>query len=266
MILHLVALLLSLVSIAVTGVLIGVLGLQQVYAHIKVVKRLFMEALFAFIGLDAILLVRRFSPLDEATTIITLRLMYSLALYAAAAMGSAATIIYKRPKSFTWRDIYAETVKKAFIPFICYMSILLILFILGWAVPFSVELRRSQTSYPDIYIPVLQTQHLLALSIAFIAFLTYPTAVFLLASYAVRGDASVSRDLRLSAISVGGIAVSCYLQVFFLIVGFAEAVDIIRISCFIILIYVFKRTAALQSFRDVELRQYIEHLRRGDKL
>ena len=259
MIVDFAALLISLVSVVVTGVLVGVLGLQQVFGYIKAVKRLFMEALVAFIVIDVIFLVRRFSPLDEATTIIALRLMYSLTLFTAATMGSAATIIYRRPKSSIWRDIYGDAFR--FLPFVSYTSILFILFILGWALPLNVALRSCPTSQVDVYVPILESQHIAALSISFVAFLIYPTSIFLLASYAVK-NVSLSRDLRMFAAGVIGIALSNYLQVFFLIGCFAEAVDLIRIPCFITLTYVFRRATALQSFRDVEIREYIQMLRR----
>jgi len=259
MIIHLATLLLSLVSIAVTAVLIGVLSLQEAYAHIKAVKRLLIDALIAFIGMDMVLLVRRVSLLDEAATIIAIKVIYSLTLFAAATVGSAATVIYRKPKSYTLKDIYADAVK--FFPFASFLTILLIFFISDWIVPLSVELRSCPTSYTDLYVPIFESQHLIIFSVSFIAFLVYPTAVFLLASYAVE-NVAVSRDLRMFAIGVIGVAVSSYLEAFFLVRCFAEAVDIIRIPCFITLTYVFRRTTALQSFRDVELREYIEQFRR----
>ena len=262
---YLVALLLSAVSIAVVAILIAVLAVQQVYAHIKEVKRLFIAALIAFIGIDMILLVRRLSPLDAIETITALRLMYSLTLYSAAAIGFAATIIYMKPKSSTWKDIYSEILRRMPLPFASFTFILLVFFILGWIVPFNVELRSCPTSYTDLYIPILETPHILAFHIGFIAFLSYPVVVFLLASYAAENRA-VSRDLRVFASSVIGLGLSNHLQAFFLVRCFAETVDIIRIPCFIVLTYVFRRITSLQIFQDLELREYIEYLKRRLKL
>lgn len=191
MIFDFVALLISLISVVVTGVLVGVLGLQQVFGYIKAVKRLFIEALAAFIVIDMIFL------------------MYSLTLFTAATIGSAATIIYRRPKSSIWRDIYGDAFR--FLPFVSYTSILFILFILGWTHPLNAALRSCPTSQVDVYVPILDSQHIAALSIGFVAFLIYPTSIFLLASYAVK-NVSLSRDLRMFAASVIGIAVSNYLS------------------------------------------------------
>ena len=258
------ALLLSLVSVVVTGVLIGVLSVQRVYAHMKSVKRLFIIALIAFIGIDITLLVRRFLPLDEAAAVLVFKLMYSLYVISGATMGCAATVIYKKPRSFTLKEMYAEIVRKMFLPFISFMSILLVFFILCWTLPLSVELRGCPTSDIDLYVPILETHHQTAFSIAFIAFLAYPTAVFWLASLAAKNTA-VSRNLRVFAICVFGIAVSVHLQPFFLIRCFAEAVDIIRMACFIVLTYISRRVTDLQSFRDVELKEYIEMLKKRGK-
>jgi hypothetical protein len=136
---------------------------------------------------------------------------------------------------------------------------------LGWIVPFNVELRSCPTSYTALYIPVLETSHIVAFHIGFIAFLSYPAAVFSLASYAAENRA-VSRNLRVFAACVVGLGVSNHLQAFFLVRCFAETVDIIRIPCFIVLAYVFRRITALQIFQDLELREYIEHLKRRLKL
>jgi hypothetical protein len=261
---YLATLLLSLVSIVVTGILIGVLGVQQVYGHIKAVKGCFIAGLIALIGTDIILLVRRVSPLDEASSIIAFRLMYSLALCSAAAMGTAATIIYRRPKSSTWKGVYADILRGMPLPFVSFMSILLVLFIFGWTVPLNVQLRSCATSYTELYVPILQIQHVISFYISFVAFLAYPAAVFLLASSTAE-NAAVTRDLEIFAICVIGLALSNYLQPFFLVGCFGEVVDIIRIPCFIVLTYVFRRITALQSFREVELREYMEHLIRGRK-
>lgn len=263
-IIYLAAFLLSLVSIVVTGILIGVLGVQQVYGYIKAVKGCFIVAIVALIGTDIILLARRLSPLDDASSIIAFRLMYSLALCSAAAMGTAATIIYGKPKSSTWKGIYADILRGMSLPFVSFMSILLVLFIFGWTVPLNVQLRSCATSYAELYIPILQIQHVISFYISFIAFLAYPAAVFLLASSTAE-NAAVTRDLEIFAICVIGLALSNYVQPFFLVGCFGEVVDIIRIPCFIVLTCIFRRITALQSFREVELREYIERVRRRRK-
>lgn len=99
MIADLVAPLISISSTVIAVVLIVVLGVQEVYGHIKVVRSLLIEYLIAFIGIDLILSVRRTLPLNEATTIIAFRLVYSLMLFSTAVMGYVATIIYRKPKS-----------------------------------------------------------------------------------------------------------------------------------------------------------------------
>jgi len=259
----LITLLLSLISIAVIGVLIGVLAVQQVSGHIRAVKRLFIEALSVAILIDILLLVRRVSPPDAMATILADKLGHTLSLFAAVVLGYAATIIYKKPKSSNWKDIYSEIVsgRKIFLPFILFISVIGSLIFLGWITPMSVE-RVSSWPYPYTYVTVREAAHLIAYNIGFIAFLLYPVTVFLLASYAAENKVA-SHDLRIFAICVLLLGVSNYLQAFLYAENFAEAADIIQIPCFIAMTYIFRRITALQNFHPVELGEYIERLRRG---
>ena len=124
MIIHWAALLLDIVSIAVIGALIGVLAIQEVYGHIRAVKRLFIETFSAFNGINLILLVRRIYPPNPMVAIISDRLIYSLVLFALAALGCAATIVYKKPKATTLRGTYAEILseRRLALAFLSFMS------------------------------------------------------------------------------------------------------------------------------------------------
>lgn len=264
MVIYFVSLILSVVSIAVIGVLIGVLAIQQVSGHIKVVKRRLIEAFIAAMLIYITLLIRRVSPLDAMTTILFDKLGHTLSLYAAVVIGYAATVIYVRPKSSNWKDIYKEIVsgRKIFFPFILFISIIGSLIFLSWITPMRVELVSSWPS--PLHVTVREVPHLIAYNIGFFAFLLYPVVVFLLASYAAENK-TVSRDLRAFAICVLLLGASNYLQAFLVTANFAEAAGIIQIPCFIVITYVFRRITVLQNFYHVELKEYMARLRRRGK-
>lgn len=254
------ALLFSLTSLVSTSLVIGVLSVQKVYAHLKAVKRLLMEFFLAFIGFDLVMFLRSSFPLDEATTVLAARCMFSLWLYAVAAIGVAATILYVRPRSTSWKDMYRDVLKKMFLPFVSYMTIIFIIFVVTWTLPLNMELRACPLSGIEMYVPVVDTPHLIILSISFIAFIIYPTTVFLLASKAAN-DEVVSSNLKMFAICIVGTALSMLLQPYFFSRLYSAGVNIIRIPCFLLLTYVFRKNTILQSFYSVELREYVEELR-----
>lgn len=265
LIIDLVSLALTLGSSVATIVLIVVIGVQEVYGHIKVVKRLLIEYLAAFIGIDMILSVRRVLQFNEATTIISLKLIYSLMLFSAVAIGYIATIIYRKPKSSAWKDIHADIFRsKIFLPFALFFSLILGIAILIWVAPLSVELGCLPSS-TGRYVPIYDSLYAVAFHLAFIAFLLYPTPTLLLASY-VTENAVISRYLRMFAISIIGLATSNYLQRFLLTSCSAATSDLIQIPCLIILTYVFRRMTALQRFYYVDTQEYIKDLTIGAKI
>jgi hypothetical protein len=248
---------LNMASMIVKGTLIGLIGIQQVFAHIKTVKRLFLAGLIAFITIDMLLFLRRFLPFDEASTLLVLRTMFSLSLFAAATIGTAATVLYKKPRSASLRELYADTVKRMFLPFFAYMTILLILFIVGWTLPISLELKGSLISENEIYVPILEPPHLISLSFLFAPFVVYPTAIFWLASRKME-NVRISHDLKMFSCSMVGLAVSILLQPIFLSRCLAETIDIIRMPCLIVLTFIFRKITTLQDFYYEELRQIVE--------
>jgi len=249
-----------LTSIVVTSLLIGILSTQKVYAHQKAVKRLLMEFIIAILGFDLVIFLRSSIPLNEATTVLAARCMFSLWLYAIAAIGVAATILYVRPRSTSWKDMYRDILKKGFLPFVSYMTMIFIIFVVTWIRPISMDLRACPLSGVNMYVPVVDTPHLIMLSISFIAFTIYPTSFFLLASKAAN-DEEVSGNLKMFAICMVGIAISMLLQPYFLHTLYSAGVNIIRIPCFLLLTYIFRKNTVLQNFYNVELREYLEELR-----
>lgn len=258
---QLVPLLLSLTSLLVIGILIGVLSVQQVYSHIKFVKLLFLGSFISFIGINFFLFVMRLIPLDKASTNLAVRGMFSLSLYIWGLMGLATTIIYCKPSSASWSDIYANIVKSVFLPFVSYITILIILLILSWTLPLSLELRRYSETEIGIYVPLLEPPYIISLSIGFAVFLSYPTMVFFLASLATENMVA-SQNLKILAIGAVGLAISAFVQPIFLSGRFGEAADMIRIPSLILITYAFRKINTLQSFYDVELRKYIKELLR----
>jgi len=259
MLIRLLPLLLCLTSVLVTGILLGVLSVQRVYAHIKLVRRLFIGSFVGFIGIDFILLLMRSIPLDRASANLAVRGTFTLSLYIWGLMGLAATIIFCKPGSTSWSDVSKDIMRKMLLPFASYMTILLILFILNWTSPLSLELRRYFETEIGIYAPILEPHYITSLSIGFAVFISYPTTVFFLASHAAE-DVGASQNLKIFAISAVGLAISSFLQPIFLSGRFGEAADMIRIPSLILIIYAFRKINALQSFYAVELREYIKEL------
>lgn len=258
MVIHWASLLLGIVSIAVIGVLIGVLTIQQVHGHIKAVKTLLIETFAAFILIDTILLVRRVALPDAMATIVFDKLIYTISLFALALIGHVATIIYIKPKSSTWTGIYKEIARggKIFVSFLLFISIIISFIILIWFAPIRAELAEC---YPHLYVPSREIQTTMAPNVTLIIFLLYPVTLFLLAGYAAENK-TVSRDLRIFAICIIGLGLSNYLQAFFVSICLAEVLEIVQIPCFIAITYVFRRITALQSFQEVELREYMARL------
>ena len=151
--------------------------------------------------------------------------------------------------------------RKIALPFIAYMTVFSIALILAWTLPIELELKGGAFSERELYRPILEPSHLIVNSIVFAAFLAYPTRVFLLASN-VAENREVSESLKIFVICIASLAVYTFLQPFFLSRWFAEAGDIIRIPCLIIMTYTFRKISTLQSFYDVELREHIESLKR----
>lgn len=261
MMIQLMALIIIFTSVVVAGVLIGVLSIQQVYAHNVVVKRLFIECFIAFLGADLLLFVRRFIVLDRVSASLVVRGILSLGYFALITVGCAATILYINPVSGSWREMLSEIMRKMGLPFITYMMVLVITLILAWTLPIELELKGGVFSEIGLYRPILEPPRLIVNSIVFAAFLAYPTRVFLLASNAAE-NSEVSESLKIFATCMVGLAVYTFLQPFFLSRWFAEAGDIIRIPCLIIMTYLFRKITTLQSFYDVDLREYIESLKR----
>ena len=259
MLIQLLPLLLFLISVLVTGILMGVLSVQQVYAHIRPVKLLLMGSFIGFIGINFILLLMRTIPFDEASADPAVRGIFTLSLYIWCLMGLAATIIYCRPCSSSWSDVIADIAGNMRLPLASYMIMLLFLFILSWASPMNLVLRSYFGSGVGIYAPKWETPYMTLLFVGSAVFISYPTAVFLIASRAA-GDSAASQTLKTFAISSVGLALSSFLQPIFLCGGFGEVADMIRIPSLILVFYAFRRINALQSFYDVELREYMREL------
>lgn len=114
----------------VIGVLMGVLIAQQVYAYMKLAKRLFVAAFAVFIGINILMLVLNSSPLDKTVTNLAIRGMFFLILISAAIKGWLATIFLSKSNSTTLKDVFIKNKNKKFLPFVSYVGILLILLIL----------------------------------------------------------------------------------------------------------------------------------------
>lgn len=237
--------------------LIWVLAIQRVHGYIKIVKYLFIEVFASFILIDSILLIRRVLLPDMTAFIISDKLIYTITFFALAAIGQAATIIYVKPRSSSCKDIYTAITRggKILIPFLLFISIIIISTILIWIFPIRMELSDF---YPYLYVPVHEIQQMMISSILFLIFLLYPVALLLMASYATK-DRAFSHELRIFAICIIGLGVSNYLQPFF--VTIAEILGVIQIPCFIAITYVLRRITTLQNLQDVELREYIARLK-----
>ena len=256
--------LISLTTVVIEVLLIGVLMAQRVYAHIRAVKRLLVEALVAFLGVELLLMARRFLPLDATVTALVVRGVFSLSLYSVAALGTAATILYRRPRSTSWREMYLDLVRSAFLPFLLFIAAIFVLLALNWTLPLALRHGGCPASAAGIYMPILEPVHIVMVFAAFLLFLIYPTLIFVIASNSAQ-DEQVSRGLGIFAACMVGLALTILLQPLFLSRCFPEAVEIIRIPCLIALTWVFRRNTAIQSFYDVELREYLEDLKRRRK-
>jgi len=258
---HWAAILISLASIAVAVVLMVAIGVQKVNGHIKTVKRLFMESLIVFSVIDLIVLVRRVLPLDEAATIIALRLLFSLILFLVAVTGQVAAIVYSNPKSSSWKDIlgaiFAGT--KRSIVFASFIFIVISALIPVWILPFRVELRSCSPSSLELYVPIYAPLSLIFLEIVFIAFIVYPVGVFLLAGYATK-NVPVSRIRKTFAVCLISLGISTYLLVLLLSSCFPEVSDIIRIPCYIFMTYFFRRMTTFQRLYHMDLEELKEYV------
>lgn len=250
---------LTMVSMFAAVVLIVALCAQEVYGHIKAARILLIGYFTAFIGVDLILALRLSLPFNGAMTVIALKFMYSFMLFAMAIIGYFATIIYVKPASSEWRAINTEIFRsKIYLPFTLFLAIIVGVLILVWFVPLSVELGYFPSSIGR-YVPVYSPLHIMAFHLVLIIFIAYPFPIFLLASYATE-NAVVSRYLRMFAVSIVGLAISNYLQRFFLTSCSAAAADVIQIPCLIAQAYVFRKITSLQRFYYVDLKEYVKHL------
>lgn len=252
---------LSLTSISVAGILVGVIIAQKAYSHLRAVKSLFIGALIAFMGLDIIIFARKFFFLSEALTVIAVRATFSLILFAAAVMGLAMTIMYCKPHSTAWKDIFIDVMRAMFYPFMLYMIFIIVVFVLNWALPISLELRSCPFFKFEIYMPVLQAREWAIIISTFVVFLLYPVAMFFLMSRAAV-DEEVSQYLEMFTICLIGLAVSALLQPLFFYKCFPEAVDIVRIPSLVVMVYIFKQLTVLESLSEIELEDYLEDLKR----
>lgn len=252
--------LLSLTSISVAGILVGVIITQKAYSHLRAVKSLFIGALISMMCLDIIIFARKFFSFSVALSVIAVRVTFSLILFAAAVMGLAMTILYCKPHSTEWKDIYIDVMRATFYPFMLYMIFIIVVFVLTWALPISFELISCPFKF-EIYMPVLQAREWAIIFSTFVVFLVYPVAMFFFMSRAAV-DEEVSQYLEMFTICLIGLAISTLLQPLFFYKCFPEAVDIIRIPILVVMVYIFKQLTVLESLSEIELKDYLEDLKR----